>query len=149
MVLYFSRLQPYSQKKTRLERLNSLLIFVGKVGAYPRVENLNGALLQQAPAQLANNGQGCRGSTGTNNLAYYEYSSITAVFYKCSYKAKSVCPLQAFLHSLMFVGKRRAYPRVENLNGALLQQAPAQLANNRQGWKGSTGTNNLAYYEHS
>jgi hypothetical protein len=36
---------------------------------------------------------------------------------------------------------------VEHLKGALLGQAQALLANSRQGWKGLSQTNTLAYYE--
>ncbi len=44
--------------------------------------------------------------------------------------------------SLMFVGKARGLPRVEDLKGASLGWAPARL-----GWKGLHGTNTLAYFE--
>jgi hypothetical protein len=47
----------------------------------------------------------------------------------------------------MIAGKAGAYPRVENLKGSSLGQAPTLPANIRLGWKGLPGTNTLAYYE--
>ncbi len=44
----------------------------------------------------------------------------------------------------MFMGKGQ-----EATQGASLGQAQALLTNIRLGWKGSPGTNALAYYEHS
>jgi hypothetical protein len=49
----------------------------------------------------------------------------------------------------MFVGKARAYSRVEHLKGASLGLAPDLPANMGLGWKGLPGTNALAYYEKS
>jgi hypothetical protein len=48
-------------------------------GAYPRVEHLKGASLGWAPALLANIRLGWKGFPGTNTLAYYEKSKLTAV----------------------------------------------------------------------
>jgi hypothetical protein len=43
------------------------------------------------------------------------------------------------------VSKISAYPRVDQLNDASLGQAPALLANIRQGWKGRPGSNTPAF----
>jgi len=48
-------------------------------GAYPRVEHLKSASLGQAPASPANIRLGWKSLSGTNSLAYYENSLITAV----------------------------------------------------------------------
>ncbi len=47
----------------------------------------------------------------------------------------------------MFARKPGAYPRVEHLKGAALEEAVALLANIRLGWKGLPGTNTLAFYK--
>jgi len=43
-----------------------------RLGAYPRVENLNGASLGQALALSENIRLGWKGLPGTNTLAYYK-----------------------------------------------------------------------------
>ncbi len=63
--------------------------------------------------------------------------------------SESVCPWTSlFKHSLMFVFKAEAYPKVEPLNGGLTQVYPALLANIRLGEEGLPRTNTFAYYEY-
>jgi hypothetical protein len=60
---------------------------------------------------------------------------------------QSVCPWQIFI-ALLFVSKAGAYPieapKVAPLEGGLL----ALPTNISLGWRGFSGTNTLAYYEH-
>ncbi len=52
-----------------------------------------------------------------------------------------------FQLNLKFVGKARAYPRVDHLKGALLEKAPAFIASIKLAWEWLPGTNALAYYK--
>jgi hypothetical protein len=54
-------------------------MIANKADAYPRVELLKGASLGQAPALPANIRLGWKNLPGTNALAYYQNSQITAV----------------------------------------------------------------------
>jgi hypothetical protein len=46
-------------------------MFVGEVGAYPRVENLKSVSLRETPALLANIRMVWKSRSGTNTIAYY------------------------------------------------------------------------------
>jgi hypothetical protein len=52
---------------------------LGRPGAYPKVEHLKGASLRKALALFANIRLDWKGLPGTNALAYYEKSKLTAV----------------------------------------------------------------------
>ncbi len=71
-----------SQSICTTESLSSLKLCLWiRQGAYPTVEHLKGACasLRQAPALPANISLGWKGFPGTNALAYYKNSYLTAV----------------------------------------------------------------------
>ncbi len=60
-----------------------------------------------------------------------------------------VVSFKPFQVSPVIVNKAGAYPRVGAPKDTSFTQAATLLTNIGQGWKGLTGINNLAYYEHS